>query len=528
MLQSAGALSLTSLTPVWVTGCGDDGLPVYTYDGPLGPETLFEHGVASGDPLSDGVVLWTRVSPDGQEPVEVWWEIAEDTEFTLRVAQGTVMTDSDADYTAKVDVRGLGQRGLRTYYYRFFALGRQSSIGRTRLAPSGAVDRLRFGVASCASLAHGYFHAYRHMAARADLDVVLHLGDYIYEYGDAQYPSPDDPEPQQRLYEPSTEIVSLGDYRMRYSQYRRDPDLQLLHQQIPFIVVWDDHESANNSWTGGAENHTEGAEGTWTDRQAAAAQAYFEWMPIRDNPMQQIYRKIAYGDLVDLLMLDTRIAGREEPTDALVVNATDPDLLPQHLLGEAQESWLQEQLLNSEAQWKILGQQVVMGLWKIGTNSYGNADQWNGYPAARNRLLDFITDNNMSDVVVLTGDVHSSWAMDVTRDDGSYDADTGAGSVAVEFVGPGITSPPPSAAAFIPEEQNPHWGYQDLVENGYFVLDVTPQKAQADWYFVDGLAQDEGDESFGAAWATMAGTSHRIEMMGPEASGVGPELAPTS
>ncbi len=517
-------LGAAGVAPGLINGCGSggfklptgippipDNLPEYAFDGALGPEALFSHGVASGDPLTDAIVLWTRVTPEESGPIEVWVEMSLDPSFQYRVFQDTVITDADRDYTVKIDVTGLVWK--RNYYYRFFALGRQSSVGRTRLAPIGAeVDRLRIGVASCSSLAHGYFHAYQHLAARTDLDVVLHLGDYIYEYANGGYGSA-------RQYEPPTEIVSLADYRMRYAQYRRESELQELHRQVPFIAIWDDHESADNSWMDGALNHQPETEGEWSDRKMASAQAYFEWMPIRDNPTRQIYRTLGYGDLVDFIMLDTRIVGREEAGPILV----DPDdeTLSEHLLGPEQETWVQGELLGSTAKWKLLGQQVVMSLWDAGS-FHANGDQWNGYPAARNRFLNFLRDNALNNVVVLTGDVHSSWAMDVTPDDDTYNPETREGAVAVEFVTPGISSPGDGTLGTVVEAQllpnSPHIRYWNIVNNGYMVLDVTADKVQADWYHLDGIAQDQGDESFATAWAVFDGQTHVEEMSGPEPS----------
>ncbi len=527
-------MGAAGLTPLLVTACGADSgtglpplpeLPEYEFDGTPGPATMFEHGVASGDPLTDAVILWTRVSPGADGEIEVWWEMSLDPEFTERTAQGTQNTSASADYTVKVDVSGLVWG--REYYYRFFAQGIESPTGRTRLAPMGdQASRLRFGVCSCSNYGFGYFHAYRHMAARSDLDAVIHLGDYFYEYGNGTFPTPDE---QLRMLEPSTETVMLEDYRMRFSQYRRDPDLQELHRQQPFIVVWDDHESANNSWMGGAANHDPETEGPWAVRIGAARQAFFEWIPIRETPGQRLYRTLKYGDLADIIMLDTRIEGREEQFDVFVYPPDEP-LLPDELLGSAQEAWLQQELSNSTAKWKVLGNQVLMGIWNFGgPELFANPDQWSGYPASRARLMSFLRDNALSNVVVITGDVHSSWAIDVTVNDGTYDPETQDGAVAVEFVAPGITSPFEAggvAAAFA--NASPHIQYVDEdVNRGYFVLDLQAGKAQADWFFVDGLDIDQGEQFFGAAWAALDGQAKVVPMTGPETDNEDtPPLAP--
>ena len=540
ILKGMGA---AGLTPLLVSGCGStdggpsypplpENLPEYSWPGDPGPQDMFADGVASGDPLTDGVIIWTRVNPGASEPTEVWWEMALDQDFQQRTAQGTVMTDGSRDFTVKVDANGL--MWGRNYFYRFAAQGRWSPTGRTRLAPNGNdAGKLRFGVCSCADYSLGYFYGYRHMAERADLDAIVHLGDYYYEYGD----DPDDEE-QLRSPAPLHETVTLDDYRTRFSQYRRDPDLQELHRQTPFIVVWDDHETANNSWMGGAQNHTppdpdceqpcdpEG-EGEWSDRVAAARQAFFEWIPIRDNPGQKLYRTLKYGDLADIIMLDTRIEGREEQLGARAFRPDEPNL-PDQILGLEQQAWLLDQLQSSTAQWKVIGNQVLMSLWKITPDTYGNDDQWQGYKA-RNDVVGFLRDNEISNVVVVTGDVHSSWAMDVTIDDGSYTETTRDAAVAVEFVVPGISSP-----SGISQEvaeifaSPPHVRDYEYERRGYLILDLQPDKAQSDWFLLDGVGEGEGNQSLWASWAVMDGQSSLVEMNGPETDNDdAPDLAPT-
>jgi alkaline phosphatase D len=524
ILKGMGA---AGLTPLLVTACdsGSTGgtaplpqLPEYEWTGPTGPDNLFEHGVASGDPLTDGVIIWTRVTQEASEPVEVWWEMALDEEFLERTAQGTVTTDASRDYTVKVDVPGLVWG--RNYFYRFAAQGRWSATGRTRLAPKGdEATKLRFGVCSCANYGFGYFHGFRHIAERADLDAVLHLGDYFYEYGNGNYP---DDEEQLRMLQPPHETVTLEDYRTRLGLYRRDEDLQECHRQHPFIVVWDDHETANNSWMGGAQNHDPETEGPWADRVAAARQAFFEWIPIRDNPGQQLYRTLKYGDLADIIMLDTRIEGREEQFGVILFAAEEPGL-PANIISAEQEAWLKEQLSTSTAKWKIIGNQVVMSLWQFvnatGRITNANDDQWNGYREGRERLLGFLRDNGISNTVVVTGDVHSSWAMDVTYGDGTYNPETREGAVAVEFVATGITSPPeiPEVVLDLFVNDSPHIRYVEGTRTGYFVLDVQAEKTQADWYLLDGIAKDQGVQTLDASWAVLDGQNHLTEMSGAEA-----------
>ncbi|MGF1605454.1 MAG: alkaline phosphatase D family protein [Rhodothalassiaceae bacterium] len=272
----------------------------------------FTHGVASGDPLTDRVIVWTRVVPDAQgEPVPVRWQIAEDEAFERIVSNGETAADPARDYTVKVDAGGLSAG--RAYFYRFLTEGQTSPVGRTRTLPEGSVDQVRFAVCSCSNYPQGYFTAYREMAKEPDIDAVLHLGDYFYEYEDGRY---SDPEivAAGRAVDPANEIVSLEDYRRRYALYRSDPDLQAVHAAHPWIAVWDDHEIANDTYKNGAENHQPEQEGPFAERRAAAIQAWREWMPVRDpanGPGDKIYRRFDFGDLASLIMLDTRLIGRD-------------------------------------------------------------------------------------------------------------------------------------------------------------------------------------------------------------------------
>lgn len=486
---------------------GDDGLPTYEFDGEPGPDDLFQHAVASGDPLTDSVILWTRVTgaPDG--PVEAFYEVALDPSFNERVAAAYLETGPERDYTIKVDVSGL--EPSTTYYYRFYALGRESNKGRTRTAAAGAAERMRIAVASCASLAHGWFHAYERIGERADLELVIHLGDYIYEYGNGEYG-------ELRTYEPATEIVMLADYRQRYAQYRRESALQECHRQHPMVVVWDDHESANNSWSGGAENHSSD-EGDWETRKAVAYQAFAEWLPIREGAEGIVYRSLAYGELLQIIMLDTRIIGRDEqPT---VDEIDDP---ARQLLGAEQEAWLEGEL-GTTAQWKLIAQQVMVAPLQLSEGVAFNLDQWDGYPAARQRFYDMIRD--VPGVVVLTGDIHSSWAFELNDDPFGGGGDP----FAVEFVGPSITSPGfpgNTAAAFM--ETHPHMRWGELVSHGYMLLDITPARIQCSWWFVDSVeSETSGVESFASAWRVDAGSAVLTEDLSPAPPIDGaPELAP--
>lgn len=514
-------------------------------------ETLapFLHGVASGDPLSDRVVIWTRVTPDRPgEVIPVTWRVATDPGLSEVVAQGQAKAASTRDWCVKVDVAGL--RAGTTYYYRFASGGRTSITGRTRTAPAGAVDRLRFAVVSCSNYPEGYFNAYRNIAGRHDLDAVVHLGDYVYEYGAAGELG--------RAADPPREMVTLDDYRTRYAQYRLDPDLRAAHQQHPFITVWDDHESTNNSWYGGADNHDPG-EGDWFERKAIAARVYDEWMPIRlpdpADPLK-IWRHLPYGDLADLVMLDTRLWGRDQQPAMFDGTTDDP---ARTMLGFDQEAWLTEQLAASKqrgAAWRVLGQQVMfaplnlaplpdlpaLNLLRLPSEGLAlNPDQWDGYNANRQRVIDVLRGANragrIDDVVVLTGDIHTSWANDVPDSAfpvTGYVPGLGRGSMAVEFVTPSVTSANVDDATGVPSTPielaakvaNPHVRWVDLDANGYLVLTLTPESAQSDWFHLATVTEPSTEERFAAGWATRRGDNHLTEAAGPAPGGRAAAPAP--
>lgn len=274
-------------------------------------QTGFTHGVASGDPLADRVILWTRYVPPGSSTgsTELVWEMALEETFSAIVASGKVKAGPKTDFTAKVDASGLAP--ATTYHFRFRAAAETGPVGRTRTLPHTGADSASMAVVSCSNYPQGYFHVYREIAGR-DVDMVLHLGDYIYEYADGVY-SNDDIVAKGRAVRPKNEIIAVEDYRTRYALYRSDPDLQAVHARHPFICVWDDHEIANDTWKGGAENHQED-EGEFAARKEAAVRAYNEWMPIRENPAgpDKINRSFNIGGLASLIMLDTRLCGRDK------------------------------------------------------------------------------------------------------------------------------------------------------------------------------------------------------------------------
>ena len=361
-LAGFGALSL----PISLTACGDDA------DSNTQPNTQvqFLHGVASGDPLQTQVIIWTRVTPtDSSARLEVQWEVAKDVDFKHITATGKVLTTAAQDFTVKVDVTGLAAG--QVYFYRFKSASTYSITGQTKTLAT-QVQSVQFAVCSCSNYPAGYFHVYKEMA-KQDVDVVIHLGDYIYEYGMGGYATEEAVEMGRALADDnSLEIIRLDDYRKRYALYRLDADLQAAHQRHPFIVIWDDHELANDTWEKGAENHQSDTEGDFLERKLAALAAYFEWMPIRpiDDQHIKIYRQFDFGTLVQLTMLDTRIIARNVQLDyANYMTATGLDIAKfqadlinpaRSLMGVEQRNWLLQKLQQSTATWNVLGQQILM------------------------------------------------------------------------------------------------------------------------------------------------------------------------
>ena len=477
------------------------------YDTSLKP---FYHGVASGDPLHDAVIIWTRVTPeDSLDAIPVGWEISTTADFQTVSQSGSFETTPGRDYTVKVDVQGLEPDTY--YYYRFRALQAVSATGRTRTAPLGEVEKMKFAVASCSNYEAGYFNAYGRIAERQDLNAVLHLGDYIYEYEPGKYGDTT----INRTHYPAREIVTLADYRLRYSQYRLDKDLAAAHAQHPFITTWDDHEIANNSYADGAQNH-QPSEGDYMTRKEVARKAYYEWLPVRGSAGQDLYRHFSFGDLADLVMLDERLAGRTAQADSL----SDPSLQDstRTMLGKPQLEWLEGQLSNSKATWKIIGNQVIYSYLNWGTPTFNiNLDSWDGYPIEQRRIAQFIQNNNIENVVFVTGDTHSSWAFEVSVDPfNDYDPDSGEGAFAVEFGTTSINSsnsnerfPTDSVKAheekIVNSEINPHLKYANLRDHGYLVITLAPGSAQADWYYVDTLKEPSTNERLGKSVSVRSG-----------------------
>jgi alkaline phosphatase D len=525
-------------------------IPIFAFGQNL--EAPFYHGVASGDPLADAVIIWTRVTPVNVKAAGIKgrWFVATDAEMMNVVKEGGFITDASKDFTVKIDVTDLESNTY--YYYQFRALGKMSIIGRTKTAPkANESDHLRFAVVSCNHFQHGYFNGFNALSEMHDLDAVIHLGDYIYEYEERD----EFMDKVVRHVSPVTEIFDLQDYRMRYSNYRLDMDFIKVHQQHPFICIWDDHETANDSYKDGAQNHQKN-EGDWEKRKAAAKQAYFEWLPIRNHPDKKINRTLKFGNLADLILLDTRLEGRDKkPATMFDENYHDST---RTILGENQRNWLFEELKNSEAQWKLIGQQVIFSELNVGwANPLDKTqledyflDIWDGYPADRQRVINFIEKEKLDNIVFLTGDFHSSFANEVTAnplDENQYNPMTGSGAVAVEFVTPSITSSNFDEAAtkyrarkveqclikpcWFPflsfSDPNPHIKYADLDRNGFMLLDITKEKVQSDFYYVSTIYDKNYDLYYQLGFFTKNKANH-LEINGnPASNKIAAILAPT-
>lgn len=486
-----------------------------------GGHDVFRHGVASGDPLQDRVVIWTRVTPtpeslpaSGTGPAtRVLWQVSRDPGFATVAASGIVTASVDRDHTVKVDASGLAP--ATGYHYRFTVLdgpaaGAVSPVGRTRtMAAAGtAVDRLRLAVVSCNNWEAGHFAGFRHIGDRGDVDIVVHLGDYIYEYEQHEYGGKNG---SVRLHEPAHEIVTLADYRIRIAQYRTDPDLRELHRKVPFICTWDDHEVADNSWSGGAENHNPG-EGDYGARRDASSRAYFEWMPVRPDSLAgggTLYRRFRFGDLAELSMLDLR-SYRDEPR-SMIGEGREIDSAGRTITGEPQMNWLTKGITSSPTRWQLVGTSVLVTPVKVpplpaeqskaltdllGIPNDGavyNPDQWDGYAADRRRLFDAIVGAGKSNVVFLAGDIHSSWASDLPLDAADPDGMT----VGVELVPPSITSNNIDDMLKLPEGNgvsagiseavrgmNRHIRYCELDRHGYGIVEISQDAVQMDLHFL--------------------------------------------
>ncbi|WP_420607700.1 alkaline phosphatase D family protein [Novosphingopyxis sp.] len=489
--------------------------------------TGFTHGVASGEPAQGSVLLWTRYVGSGDTRLTA--EVSDPATGKV-VGGGSATASGERDSIAKLGVGGL-QPG-RWYYYRFIAPdGSASPQGRTRTLPDGETQKFRMGVFSCSNLPFGWFNAYAAAAARDDFDLVMHLGDYFYEYQIGDYPSLEEALPG-RVIRPDHEILTLTDYRLRYASYRADPDLQRLHQLWPMIAQWDDHEIANDSWEHGAQNHQPN-EGDYETRKRIARRVYREWMPVSDLPeTQDQWKSYRVGDLATILLTESRLHARDQQLDlgAALKGQGDIDAAlaafrdqtwrdpARTMLGADQERWFADELKRSVGagqKWQVWAQQTVMGNLKLppqalqwipeGAPDYAkqraavgamaskaglplNFDSWDGYPAARDRALKAAQAAD-ADLVVLSGDSHNGWAFDLLAD---------GKPAGVEFAGHSVTSPgfesffsgvgPDKVAAAL-REINPTLKWVDLGNRGYMTVELTPERATSTWQFVGDIRQ---------------------------------------
>ena len=508
------------------------------------PEGTFGHGVASGDPLADRVILWTRVTPSVTGSVDVGWEVAADALFAGVVTSGTASTSQARDYTVKVDVAGL-QPGT-AYYYRFKYLNERSSIGRTKTLPVGAVGQVRLAAMSCAAYPVGQFHAYADAARRGDIDAAVLLGDYIYE-SDLSRGLEFAARVLGRNWKPDRELVSLEDYRARHAFYRGDLDLKAMHAAMPVIAVWDDHDIVNGIWRNGAGSHDPRL-GSFTVRRAAAMQAFHEWLPIRipdPTAPEKIYRRFDFGNLATLHMLDARTLGRDEQAsraDHLSGATASPT---RQMLGAEQSAWLDAGLQRSSATWQLLGSQVWMAKMHLPLSVLDDfsesaisaflsaqatpqasrsaaqralvdqprapfkSDTWDGYPAAREAVLASARrlDKNL---VVLAGDSHNAWASDLK--------DASGAAIGVEFATTSVTSAglelefPRIGRQFLADsfvQMVPDLRYAQTSDRGYLLVTLTSTQARADWVFVGSVFANELKSNIGRSLAMRPGAARR-------------------
>ncbi|MEZ5355830.1 MAG: alkaline phosphatase D family protein [Bryobacteraceae bacterium] len=465
----------------------------------------FQSGVASGDPTARGVVLWTRLHGDPgreqawqRERVPVQWEVSPDENMRRIAKRGKVEATPELGHSVHAEVEGL-QPG-RWYWYRFIVNGQASPVGRTRTAPDGPVEKLRFAFASCQHFEQGHYTAYKHMV-QEDLDLIVHLGDYIYE-GPARA----------NLVRAHTggEIVSLTDYRNRYALYRSDANLREAHRLFPWMVTWDDHEVDNNYAADVPEDAQ--AHDAFLERRANAYQAYYESMPLRRTSMprgssMQLYRDFSYGPLARFFVLDTRQYRTDQPCgDGDKPPCADMTAAAQTMFGDAQERWLTEGLSRSKSQWNILCNQVMMA--KIdrdgGDGERYPMDQWSGYETARVRFMRFLAERKPSNPVVITGDVHSSWVCDLRE----RFRDSSSPVVATEFTGTSISSGgdgadvPERVASYLPDNPQVHF---HNAQRGYVSCTLAKNGMNADYRIVDRVTVPDSPVRTKAAFAVEDG-----------------------
>ncbi|KAL2911417.1 hypothetical protein HK105_209114 [Polyrhizophydium stewartii] len=486
----------------------------------------FRHGIASGDPLSDSIILWTKISPPAHALGERFTlrfqlstDLANPASFETHgshLHEGLVETDASIDFVAKVDATGLPPN--TRFMYRFIAPNADapdspsvSPTGFTRTMPRSTDDlaSLRMAVVSCANMVDGFFNAYVNISRRPEIDVVVHLGDYIYEYADGGFGSG---KAIDRMPVPNKALQTLDDYRTRHAQYKLDPDLQAAHQAHPWIVVWDDHEFADNI----------DSREKWHDLTLAGMQAYFEYLPIRQERLgdgYKIYRTFQFGNLLDLVMVDTRIIGRDETDVRDSGRLNDPK---RSIMGPEQEAWFETQLSESQlrgAAWRFVGNQVVFSPIKV-LGVPVSVDSWDGYPANRQRVISYLESQSISDTVILTGDIHSSFAFDIAADPfdkSRYSRSEPKGSVAVELVSPAVTSRSAleylhigamqSAAQKFFESQEPHMHYVNVCDNGYILINITQTEITAEFWYTEDVHKSTVVERLGARVVSERGSN---------------------
>ena len=520
MTTATTTIDRRTLLATGMLSVGALALPGFSLAQGLGALSGFTHAVASGEPAADSVLLWTRYVPAGGGAAEMRVEVAEAPDFARVVAGGAQVTGPWRDHTAKITVDGL-QPG-RVYLYRFVAPdGSFSSVGRTRTLPGGGTRPWRAAIFSCSNMGYGWFNAYGHAAARDDLDCAIHLGDYFYEYAPDHYPAAKD-KVAGRDPLPDAATVHVADYRLRYASYRADPDLQALHAKLPMIAQWDDHESANDSWEGGAENHDPAKEGDWFLRKAAAIQVYREWMPVSDEP----WKAYDVGGLATLFRTETRLLARtKQPDVAALFKQADPAAALKAfrdgawmdpaatMMGSQQETWLSHAMqasVGSGRPWQIVGFGTIMGQTRMPAGAAGllggagterartfvehgiaagaiglpfNYDNWGGYPAARARFLRSVQAIG-GNTVVISGDSHNGWAYNLSHD---------GRPAAVEFAGHSVSSPgfesafaaDPRTVAAALFAGNAELAWCDTSRRGYMALTVAADRVRNDWIMVD-------------------------------------------
>ncbi|KAK3489867.1 PhoD-like phosphatase-domain-containing protein [Neurospora crassa] len=520
-------------------------------------ELNFTHGVASGDPYPDSVVLWTRVAPTAESDrsnvtvagtVELYshetekyikadanpiciewkiWELQKRYNGTVKGPlgrSGKAYTTSDIDFTVKVEAHGLKPWTLYNYQFNVCGSNNSSPVGKTKTAPAenDEVDEVKLAVFSCSNHAKGFFNVYGNAARKGKHDYVVHLGDYIYE----------DASSGPRAHKPANKLFTLYDYRTRHGQYRTDNDLQLLAQNYAWIPTWDDHEFANNGYRDGfsALNNTEasfrndGPSVSVDTRKINAVRAYFEWMPIRQVDLDdnlRIWRNFKLGKLLDLIVIDTRNYDRSITStgnnDAYIEAIRDDP--SRTLMGGRQEKWFFRQLSESKqraATWRVVGNQIVFSRILDSKGELTGTDDWSGYVASRNRTLQHLYDNNISDNIFLSGDSHQNWVSDLAwLGTKPYDAATGSGAIGVEFAGTAVTSSGSSGtiatvqkATKTKVDNNPELQWQEGYYRGYFHLSIKKSKIDAQFFGSPSVATRNGWDLPLANFTVLAGDGH--------------------